>query len=531
MTVYTHSIIPKFYHFCLKFVQRITFFLVFLLFTGSFLFTCYAENMETQQVLTRLDHPLGSLFGILLFLGILGSVLFLIRHNVSKWKNIILFCTLGWIIFAGVLLILFSKTVPAADAMSVYSAAEALALGDTSVIHPTDSYLSYYPQQVGLVAFLELLIRIWNLFGIDMPAYHFIKGIYVLLLCIAVWYQYKSVHLLFQDAFTDSLYLLLAGSNLPMIMYTSFVYGEIPSFTAFSIGLYLLLKLQSVLVTERTHKILPVTGSLFFLGLSVMLRKNSLILIIAVVLVLLLEALKKRQLTLLLFALLCALTSFSILPLVQKGYEHRADNTLKSGVPAMSYFAMGMQEASRGNGWYNGFNINTYQANNMDTQLTNQASKEAIAERMDYFRTHPSYTASFYAHKHLSQWADGTYASRQATLATFGGRRTFFNELYAGALSKYYIGYCNIYQNIVYGGVLFFCLLLLPLGKRIAKAQVPDSPTTLSTYIGLIGVLGGFLFHIIWEANSRYIFVYSLLLLPYAADGLKQLYQQLFHKH
>lgn len=33
-------------------------------------------------------------------------------------------------------------------------------------------------------------------------------------------------------------------------------------------------------------------------------------------------------------------------------------------------------------------------------------------------------------------------------------------------------------------------------------------------------MLGGFLFHTIWEANSRYIFVYSLLLMPYCAAGI-----------
>ena len=47
------------------------------------------------------------------------------------------------------------------------------------------------------------------------------------------------------------------------------------------------------------------------------------------------------------------------------------------------------------------------------------------------------------------------------------------------------------------------------------------SATTASTPIcGLIAVLGGFLFHTIWEANSRYIFVYSLLLMPYCAAGI-----------
>ena len=90
-----------------------------------------------------------------------------------------------------------------------------------------------------------------------------------------------------------------------------------------------------------------------------MLRKNSLIPVIAVLLVLLFEALRpgrngKMRLGLLIMAVCLAVTSVGILPLVQKCYEKKAGNTLSSGVTAMSYLAMGMQEASRGCGWYNG---------------------------------------------------------------------------------------------------------------------------------------------------------------------------------
>lgn len=42
-------------------------------------------------------------------------------------------------------------------------------------------------------------------------------------------------------------------------------------------------------------------------------------------------------------------------------------------------------------------------------------------------------------------------------------------------------------------------------------------------YLCLIGVLGIFLFHMLWEANSRYVFHSCLLLLPGAAYGLGRL--------
>ena len=98
-----------------------------------------------------------------------------------------------------------------------------------------------------------------------------------------------------------------------------------------------------------------------------------------------------------------------------------------------------MQEASRGCGWYNGFNIDTYDAAGMDSALANEISRQAVLERLAYFREHPGYAVDFYARKHLSQWADGTYASRQATLAAYGGRSGFFQEVYDGSLSSAYI--------------------------------------------------------------------------------------------
>ena len=618
------------YRLGLNIVMLLTLLLSMLLFAGSFLTTCYADNMETQQVLLRPDNPLWNLLELagfgLLFCGCLS----LYEKIGEKFRRGLLVFTLTFVFGLGILLILFGRTVPAADALSVYNAAAEWILGNTDIIHPTVSYLSYYPQQIGLMAFLELLLRIWNLTGLSVPAWHFIKLVYVCLLCGAIWFQYLSLQYLWPENYKkiSCCYLVLVCCNLPMIMYSSFVYGEIPSFAALSVGCYLLLRLlgsvspggsyrdnvspggsspdssyrnnvspggsspdssyrdnvsrndaPSVTAYDYVPRMLRQIlftgfGSILFLTLSVMLRKNSLIPVIAVLLVLLFEALRpgrngKMRLGLLIMAVCLAVTSVGILPLVQKCYEKKAGNTLSSGVTAMSYLAMGMQEASRGCGWYNGFNIDTYDTAGMDTAIANEISRLAIDERLTYFREHPGYTADFYLHKHLSQWADGTYASRQATLATYGGRSAFFKEVYEGSLSGGYIEWCNAWQNVLYLGVLVFCIDSL---KKRRKSKVVGhmadqtaGPTAggpadhlaeqhgadwhgaerlgadrhgadrhgadrhgadqhgadrLYIYVGLIAVLGGFLFHTFWEANSRYIFSYSLLLMPYCGAGV-----------
>ena len=600
------------YRLGLNIVMLLTLLLSMLLFAGSFLTTCYADNMETQQVLLRPDNPLWNLLELagfgLLFCGCLS----LYEKIGEKFRRGLLVFTLTFVFGLGILLILFGRTVPAADALSVYNAAAEWILGNTDIIHPTVSYLSYYPQQIGLMAFLELLLRIWNLTGLSVPAWHFIKLVYVCLLCGAIWFQYLSLQYLWPENYKNisCCYLVLVCCNLPMIMYSSFVYGEIPSFAALSVGCYLLLRLLGSVSPDGSYRnnvspggsyriIFTGFGSILFLTLSVMLRKNSLIPVIAVLLVLLFEALRpgrngKMRLGLLIMAVCLAVTSVGILPLVQKCYEKKAGNTLSSGVTAMSYLAMGMQEASRGCGWYNGFNIDTYDTAGMDTAIANEISRLAIDERLTYFREHPGYTADFYLHKHLSQWADGTYASRQATLATYGGRSAFFKEVYEGSLSGGYIEWCNAWQNVLYLGVLVFCIDSL---KKRRKSKVVGhmadqtaghtagctadhmadqldadqlgadqldadqlgadqhgadqhgadrhgadrhgadqhgadrhgadrhgadwhGADRLYIYVGLIAVLGGFLFHTFWEANSRYIFSYSLLLMPYCGAGV-----------
>lgn len=560
------------YRLGLNIVMLLTLLLSMLLFAGSFLTTCYADNMETQQVLLRPDNPLWNLLELAGFGLLFCGCLYLYEKIGEKFRRGLLVFTLTFVFGLGILLILFGRTVPAADALSVYNAAAEWILGNTDIIHPTVSYLSYYPQQIGLMAFLELLLRIWNLTGLSVPAWHFIKLVYVCLLCGAVWFQYLSLQYLWPENYKkiSCCYLVLVCCNLPMIMYSSFVYGEIPSFAALSVGCYLLLRLLG----SSSRILFTGFGSILFLTLSVLLRKNSLIPVIAVLLVLLFEALRpgrngKMRLGLLIMAVCLAVTSVGILPLVQKCYEKKAGNTLSSGVTAMSYLAMGMQEASRGCGWYNGFNIDTYDTAGMDTVLANEISRLAIDERLAYFREHPGYTADFYLHKHLSQWADGTYASRQATLATYGGRSAFFKEVYEGSLSGGYIEWCNAWQNVLYLGVLVFCIDSL---KKRRKSKVVGhmadqtaghtegctadhmadqldadqlgadrhgadrhgadrlgadrhgadrlGADRLYIYVGLIAVLGGFLFHIFWEANSRYIFSYSLLLMPYCGAGI-----------
>jgi len=485
----------------------------------------YAEDMITQRSIAHREPLPLHLAGLAVLLFLLFLTLKLCRPT-GRRGNFLLAVALGWICLCGLFLVFCGRSIPSADSASVYTIARALASGRTEVIHPTDSYLSYYPQQMGLVAFYEIMIRLWDLLPIPYAAHYALQCVNVGMACAIVFFQYKTICLLSpgKDG-AAACYLFLAMLNAPLLFYTSFVYGEIPSFAFLSGGIYLLLVyfLDQDLPPKWRHAAL--SGSLLLLVMGVALRKNSLIVVIAVVITVLWECLRKHKRSLLLYALLLTLSSAAVLPAIQRIYEYRAGNVLSSGVPALSYVAMGMQESSRGNGWYNGFNFTTYADSNLDQAAANQVSKKAIAASLSAFRNDPVYALEFYGKKFLTQWTDGSYFCRQATLQHSDGRVGIVESLYTGSLSRPFNHYCDLYQLLIYGGALI-CLLWMRKPEDTAEDTLPS----LLPYTGMIAVLGGFLFHMVWEANSRYIFPYFLLLLPYAAQGLGILYNWLLQK-
>ncbi len=85
-------------------------------------------------------------------------------------------------------------------------------------------------------------------------------------------------------------------------------------------------------------------------------------------------------------------------------------------------------------------------------------------------------------------------------------------SIYFGSLRRYVELFMNIYQLLIYGSIL-----LLLLRKRKIWVQIEK-------YALLIGIFGGFLFSMIWEAKTRYVLPYFLMMLPYAAIGIYNLY-------
>ncbi len=501
----------QFCKFCLQSAKILTLALSFILFVSAFLSSAYAY-MDTQKMIFAWDNLLLSAISILIAI-LLIYLITNLSYKVKYIKQFLLAFVLSLYGIVGILLIVFNKSVPGADPMSVFRIAEECSQNHFGAIHPTDSYLSYYPHQIGLVAYYEILLRIWALVPGDIIGYHFIKIINIIWTAVLIICLYKVIQHLFKEDKYQIAFLCLLLFHLPLLMFSTFVYGELPSIAIFSIGLLCLVKIIKKSATHKYTNWICIPLSIVCFAVCVSIRKNTLVLMIAVFIVLFFVSLSQKRYPLLILNVAYIGACLGTLPAIQYFYELRAGNYLNDGVPALTFIAMGMQYADRGNGWYNGYNFLTYENAGLNSALASDIASQYISQRLQYFSQNIGECIKFYFNKFQVQWCDGTYASLQATLATFSGRSAFFESLYtySGWSHIVYIFICNVFQNLLYLGNCVFCIVSL---KR------KNAQFDFIHYVCLIGVLGIFLFHTLWEANSRYIFHSSLLLLPTSAYGL-----------
>ena len=178
---------------------------------------------------------------------------------------------------------------------------------------------------------------------------------------------------------------------------------------------------------------------------------------------------------------------------VNTGAERMTGMGLSKGVPASTYFAMGMEEMEGKYGWYDGTNVGLY--HNADNQY-------------DFVK--------FYLFKFLSQWADptcvsmrefeesGRHVDNQSALAV---------SLIFGRGSRVLQWIMNVYETLVYLGLCVYLLCRVKDRKKLTENEV------LLTAL----IFGGVVFHQLWEASGRYTMRYYICMLPFAAYGMQRM--------
>ena len=393
--------------------------------------------------------------------------------------------------------------LPRADSALVIDAAKRFAAGDFSPLE--GEYFSRVSYQLGICLPLEGLARL--LPGLDlnllMQALNcVISAALMALLC-------GLAGGLSGDARTSGAAALLYMAFVPMLLFNMFVYGVLPML------LLCVLAMRCFARCARTGERRFGVLYALLIGAAAALKPNAMIVMLALLICAAVHALQRKDGFLLLCAALSVVLCFALPAGVIRLYELRAGVTLAPDTGMLLRLAMGMQDSMIAAGWYNGV-IEEYWPLSVTPEMEKAAALEMLAARLREFAADPAGAWAFFKEKCLTQWAEPSY-----DILWYGavcGKSGRFNGL-AHAIFRdgapvraLLTGYMNVFQQAAYVLALIgTCGMIREKRAGAAQLMLP------------VTVLGGFLYHMLFEAKSQYIYPYMLLLLPLAAKGLSTL--------
>lgn len=488
-------------------VVRVTGSIIFVYLTRySFRYTQYMLPFGKEIPVDILDSRTRNVLGLALAAGVMALLLFLEKRLDRKIQKII--CRISaavamlWIAAAGLWWTYSSAHIPVGDQAFLYGGASYFIEGDLGFLS-TGAYDGMYPHQLGLTALCELLFRI-------VGTYNY-RAFEVICIVLAAGSAYLGYRLLME--ITESMavivgYNILMLGCLPLILYTPWVYGDIPSIFFALLAAWMLLRYAS------KKKIQYSAGVIIAMALAMLVRKNSAILLVAMGLAVLLYALLHRDKGIVLTFLLAAMLSFGSYEAIFKMYEIRSGLEHSKGIPNVTWVTMGLMENQGAYGWYNNYPKEIYYKTECDREETAAIARQDMRDRLEVFRNDTSYAYAFFRGKVLSQWNQPLYQALYFNAEDSGKEGGPAADSLAARLGgEYYLkvlALCDRWQFLVYAGVLCYFLLAVRRDSNILQ------------HVLMIAVIGGFFFSILWEAKARYIFPYYVMMFPFAAYGYGQ---------
>lgn len=391
---------------------------------------------------------------------------------------------------------------PEGDQAFVYGAATYFSEGNYVFLRPR-GYCGLCPHQLPLIAMIELLYLV-----VGLHNYFACQVLCTLLAAGSVWLGYRLLWEMTQNCGAVILYSIVMLGCLPLIFYTGWVYGDVPSifFTMFAAW--------SLLRYERTGHVRWLAGLVLAMTFALLVRLHSAVFLIALCLVGAVYILRKKDLK-----LLTALVLSVILPIIAyqgvfKMYEIRSGMPHAKGMPSISYISMGMQDIDGKCGWYTTYCVDVFKMVGCDPALAAEISRQDIHDRLEEFRADPAYAWRFYRDKVLSQWNEPLYQSLY-----FGNKfHTPLKEAQAAFIERLKLEafdnlllICDRMQFVIYVGTFFYFVLAVRKKSNILQ------------HLMAVALIGGFLFSIIWEAKARYIMPYYVTMFPIAVKGYWEL--------
>jgi len=479
----------------------------------SIISTCYKTSDSNELTFFCHDNPIANVIFIIVFV-VVGLLLRKLKiyskfstyieddRKFKQVKAIILF-----IIFAvSAFFVLSTQYIPGVDQGDVMNCAYKLHAKEYNMLE-SGGYLERWTNQAGLVVIQYFLARIWGDFNTVALQLLNVVGITLL---------YKKVADImagFNASRMTQVMTLISGICFyPLIMYTAFVYGTI---WHVALALVAFNQTQKFFESYRWQKGL---GAALAMALAIQVKNNALIYLIAIVIFGLYKIFTSKETIIKRLAFFLAMCLIVVFVGKLPGYyiEKTTGYKLGKGVSSYAFIAMGLQEGEFAPGWYNGYNLYTYIDNGSDTEVQTEIAKEEIANRLQVFASDLPYTFQFFTNKTASMWAEPTFQCFWIHQLRYHRVKlpTWIENLMS---AKGYVAAANLidyFQTIVYLGALLWLVL-----------EAKDKFNKKSFFI--LAFLGGFTFHIFWEAKTQYSVSYMVLLLPVAVQGFGLLFAKL----
>lgn len=302
---------------------------------------------------------------------------------------------------------------------------------------------------------------------------------------------------------------------IPMHLYSLFIYGEVLSVCGSVASIYFWMK-----ANKKENGKGKLFGYFVLTGICMMLayivRPSVAIIWIAMAIIQLLLFFKNKKLLPVILTAVVLILSTAGQKLVLVSIEWGTGVKLNNALPNELILAMGLQgdvESGEKPGGFNAYPTVTFAKNQYDREASIQEGNQYIRERLTEWVQDPGAAILFFKIKLLNQWNEPSYSVFTVT-RFMDEPREWVSNMYYGRGNEILYAFLNQYQALFYLAVLIYMVILFKGSNEL-------------NYLPGLVAIGGFLFSAIWEAKSRYVLPYMVILIPYFAGGISLFYDKL----
>ncbi len=468
----------------------------------------YEVTISRYEEHTEIQHMgMGKLFLSFLIgivtIGVINGINHLKIHRTIK--TIVMIVAIAIYAIFQIIWIQYCNIKPEADPSLVYGSAKRI-FNHSGTSETMIRYLSYYRQNIGLVVLFEKIM--WMFQSDNWNLLRYANVVANVFMVIGLYTLYKIV----ANKKNELLFFTLILGFLPISLLVTWIYGDFVSLC------FAIWSIVFIMKYVKSKKIYCFVLSSLAMCFSIITRSNSLIFIIAIVIYLLftIKELKTKQEKIIRLVCIGVFIIVSILPNKILIHHFAEKYQLLDGKEKSLalYLYMGMSEGSAANGWYND-EINDINVKRQYTEKEDETIEkeimEKLQERTKFLLKHPIYTLRFYKDKILSMWAEPTMASE--VYNTQRKVESADNKLLVLLMEGNNFEILKVSQKIINGMIYAGAFIYVILKRKEISYEM---------LLLVLVFLGGFSFHLFWEAKSRYIIPYVVILIPVAVEGMNE---------